>query len=362
MPPTSPSNALAIVIHTLLFLCRLPFFLPYALAYFLIIHPLLRASTAILPRVITVIARKLFLWLLIGIPGIWWVDLQLDGVKRGHLHQQPANRFPHRRTVIASTFTSPIDAIYLAAIFDPVFTISYPNTRLVRRVGLLRAIKAALAPVRTAPPKYATAKLTDLESLLDENPDRVIAVFPECGTTNGKAVLPFSPSLLACPPDVAIYPVSIRYSPADVTTPVPGRWARFFWHLLSLPTTCIRVRIAEPTTNSATGAGAEYNHGSPANNSNNPATNGSLLAGNSGLGDIFKHGNGSGSDISGGSLFKDVAYGPNGVEMLPTEQRVLDRISEALARLGRSKRVGLTLKDKAAFVEAWNTRKRRKQQ
>ena len=35
------------------------------------------------------------------------------------------------------------------------------------------------------------------------------------------------------------------------------------------------------------------------------------------------------------------------------EQRVLDRIGEALARLGRNKRVGLTLRDKEAFVKAW---------
>lgn len=35
------------------------------------------------------------------------------------------------------------------------------------------------------------------------------------------------------------------------------------------------------------------------------------------------------------------------------EQRVLDRVAETLARLGRNKRVGLTVTDKAKFVEAW---------
>jgi hypothetical protein len=39
------------------------------------------------------------------------------------------------------------------------------------------------------------------------------------------------------------------------------------------------------------------------------------------------------------------------------EQRVLDRIGETLARLGRVKRVGLTVKDKAAFVEALKRRR-----
>ena len=39
------------------------------------------------------------------------------------------------------------------------------------------------------------------------------------------------------------------------------------------------------------------------------------------------------------------------------EQRVLDRIGEALARLSRVKRVGLTLKDKEAFVAALSGKK-----
>jgi len=40
------------------------------------------------------------------------------------------------------------------------------------------------------------------------------------------------------------------------------------------------------------------------------------------------------------------------------EQRILDKVGEALARLGRVKRVSLTVKDKAAFVEAWSKRRR----
>jgi hypothetical protein len=26
------------------------------------------------------------LWLLLGITGVWWVDLQIDGVKRGYVY------------------------------------------------------------------------------------------------------------------------------------------------------------------------------------------------------------------------------------------------------------------------------------
>lgn len=249
-----------------------------------------------------------------AIPGIWWIDLQIDGVKRGTLANQPRERVPHPGSIIAANFTSPIDAVYLAAIFDPVFTISYPGTRQVQRIGLLGAVMMALAPVRTGPP--LGAKLVDIKDLLAQYPDRVIAIFPECGTTNGKAILPFSPSVLQTPPDVHIFPVSLRYTPSDVTTPVPGKWVKFLWNLLSRPTTCIRVRIAAGQANTAA---AQTNGVSEHSN--------------------LRHRTETGSTVTG------------------DEQKVLDRIGEALARLSRVKRVGLTLKDKEAFVAVLNGKK-----
>lgn len=244
-----------------------------------------------------------------AIPGIWWIDLQLDGVKRGTLSEQPRERVPHPGSIIAANFTSPVDAIYLAAIFDPVFTISYPGERKVRRIGLLQAVMKALAPVTTQP--APSAQLVDLKELVKQYPNRVIAVFPECGTTNGKAILPFSPSILQTPPDVHIFPVSIRYTPSEITTPIPGQWLRFLWTLLSRPTTCIRVRIAEGQTNKAAAK-------------------------------------------SGDNIPSDLTYrGGAGGGINSEEQKLLDWIGEALARLSRVKRVGLTMKDKAAFVRAW---------
>jgi hypothetical protein len=308
LPVTTPRSVPSTLLHGLLFLFRFPFFLTYALSYFVVFHHLPLPS----------VARKMALWGLMAIPGIWWIDLQLDGVKRGTLADQPRERFPHPGSVIAANFTSPIDAVYLAAIFDPVFTVSYPGTRGLQRIGLLRAAMMALAPVKTSPPP--NAQLVDIKDLLREYPGRVIAVFPECGTTNGKAILPFSPSILQCPPDVHVFPVSIRYSPSDVTTPVPGRWLTFVWALLSRPTTCIRVRVAEGQINTAA---AQTNGASTA-----------LV----GAGDLRAR-------TSADSVISS------------EEQRVMDRIGEALARLSRVKRVGLTMKDKDSFVTALRSKK-----
>ncbi|KAF5137013.1 putative lysophosphatidic acid:oleoyl-CoA acyltransferase [Metarhizium anisopliae] len=308
LPVTTPLSIVSLATHAVLFIFRLPFFIAYAVSYFVLFHHL----------PLPVVARKMALWGLMAIPGIWWVDLQLDGVKRGTLSGQPLHRFPHPGSIIAANFTSPIDAVYLAAIFDPIFTVSYPGERRVQHISLFGAIMQALSPVKMTPP--ANVKLVQIEDLLKAYPDRVIAVFPECGTSNGKAILPLSPSLVDAPSDVAIFPVSLRYTPADVTTPLPGLWLGFLWNLLSRPTICIRVRIAESQMNTAA-----------TKNSNANASNGT---------NELRHRKDGSSDISA------------------EEQRVLDRVGEALARLSRVKRVGLTMKDKDAFVTVYNSKKK----
>lgn len=293
---------------------RFPIFIAYCLVYFLLLDHLP------LPQFM----RKLLLWTMLGIPGIWWVDLQLDGVKRGSLSQQPPSRFPRERAVIAAQFTSPVDAVYLAAIFDPIFVVSYPDTRKVQRISLFRAMALALAHPNTAANPPPCSGLTTLHRLVAQNPHRVIAVFPEMTTTNGKGILPFSPSLLATPADANIFPVSMRYTPPNITTPVPGAWASFLWNLCSKPTHYIRVRVAEGVSNTSV------------------ATNGRTHA---------DMGEKVGSGALGGGAADDLT---------PEERRLLDHVADSLARLARNKRVGLTLEDKAAFVEVWSKGNRKR--
>ncbi|KXJ84924.1 hypothetical protein Micbo1qcDRAFT_154576 [Microdochium bolleyi] len=304
IPTTTPTSAIYNIFRGVIFVFRLPLFLICVAIYFLLL--------AQLP--LPLAARKLLLWGLLAIPGVGWVDLQLDNVKRGSLSQQPPSRFPHPRSIIASQFTSPIDPIYLAAIFDPIFTISYPDTQKVQRNSLWRAVMLALQGPVLAPP--TSTGLTTLRALVEQNPDRVIAVFPEMSTTNGKGILPISPSLLSAPADAKLFPISLLYTPPDITTPVPGAYMAFLWNLLSRPTHCIRVRIAEGTTNTAAVV--------------NGLVNGAMEKG-----------------VDGESR-----------DLTPEERRVMDHVGETLARLARNKRVGLTLRDKVAFVDAWTKKSR----
>ncbi|KAK7710679.1 Lysophosphatidic acid:oleoyl-CoA acyltransferase 1 [Diaporthe eres] len=318
IPHSSPSSTPGKLLHLTLFVFRLPFLLSYVAFYFL-----LAQHIPFLPQAL----NKLLVWALLAIPQIWWGDLQLDGVKRGSLSQQPPGRMPSAppASVIAASFTSPVDAVYLAAVFDPIFTISYPRSRKVSKVGLWGAIWHALSPqqLRAGPPTATDdSTLTTLDAILAENPKRVVVVFPECATTNGQGILPFSPSLLTAPAEAKIFPVSIRYASPAITTPVPGAWGSFLWRLLSRPTHVMRIRIAE----------AVYN------------TSGAV----NGVGEA------SGVDVPARSeRGRAGGGGEEPTKITAEERRVLDRVAENLARLGRNKRVGLTIEDKAKFVEAW---------
>lgn len=194
----------------------------------------------------------------------------------------------------------------------------------------------ALAYPEEHPPLGAT--LTDVRTLLAEHPDRVIVVFPECTTTNGKGIMPFSPSLLTAPSGAKIFPISLRYTPPDVTTPVPGAYLSFLWNLLSQPTHCIRVRIAEVVYNTS------KNTEAAAEKRDKYMTN--LL-------DTL--GQDSATTSSTDTL---TSMTEQSGDVTPEEKKVLDKVAEALARLGRVKRVGLTTKDKAAFVESWGKKRR----
>lgn len=320
LPHTTPTSTIALPWHLFLFVFKLPFFAALTVSYFLLLQ--------FLP--LGILFRKAILWAILGLPGIWWIDLQVDGVKRGALgSERGKERLPRGGDVIASSFTSPIDALYLAAIFDPIFTVSYPHTRQVRQISLVKAMLRALSAPETQPP--AGAKLVSIQTLLKRNPKRIVVVFPECSTTNGRGILPLSPALLSVTPSTKIFPLNMRYTPADITTPIPGQYFGFIWNLLSQQTHCIRVRIAEATYNDA------------------KRTEKVVEQKDRYLENLMETLNEKEGLTNGVENEEELNDG----EVNAAEQAVLDRVGEALARLGRVKRVGLTVEDKAKFVKAW---------
>lgn len=301
--------------YLFLFCIRVPLLLTAILSYFFFLQWLPIGS----------LGKKASLWLILGVPGIWWIDLRIDGVKKGSLAKHHKARLPQPTSIIASSFTSPIDALYLAAIFDPIFTASYPSTRLVQHISLFQAVLRAFQQPQLQPP--ANARLIELDTLIQHNASRVVVVFPECTTSNGRGILPFSGSLLTTPRASKIFPISLRYTPADITTPIPNTFLPFLWNLNSKPTHCIHVRIAEST----------YNTSSPrpnASDSSQPNRDDTASSTDTLLGS---------EDADGMSLAGNM---------------VLNKVAEALARLGRVKRLGLGVNDKIAFLNAWSRQRR----
>lgn len=228
--------------------------------------------------------------------------------------------------MIAASFTSPIDPLYLAAIFDPVFTASYPNSRRVEHISLFQAILRAFAAPQVRPPPGA--RLVDVASLLEKYPGRPIVTFPECTTTNARGVLPLSYSLLGVPAGTKIFPISLRYTPGDVVTPLPGSYLSFLWKLLSRPTHCIRVRIAECVVRGAASAADK--------------AGASKLA----------------RQPSYDTNYFDTLEQSDGGALAPGDKALLDQVGDALARLGRVKRVGLAVKEKQDFLRSWTKTRR----
>ena len=71
----SDGNAFYLPFNIFLFLIRLPILLSVSLSYFLVLQWLPIGS----------LGKKACLWIMIGTPGIWWIDLQIDGVKKGYV-------------------------------------------------------------------------------------------------------------------------------------------------------------------------------------------------------------------------------------------------------------------------------------
>lgn len=318
IPPPAASSLWAPV-HLLLFSLRL--FPVATLSFFYF------AFLELLP--IPTIIKKCVLWLLLAVPGVWWVDLQVDGVKRGNLSSpQAKNALPKEGDIVASSFTSPLDPLYLAGIFCPVFVRSWPGEQKVQPISLFSAIWLAFAHPEAEPPQGA--KLVELKALGKKYPGSIICVFPESTTTNGRGILPLSPCLLTADAKTKIYPVNLRYTPGDITTPVPGGVLSWVWKLLSKPTHQMRVRIARPMYNSA-----------------------SLDAPSKG-----EQATGMETNIWDSPHMRNGLQGANQEVLAGEGQKMLDRVGEDLARLGRVKRVGLSVKEKVEFVKIWKSRRR----
>ncbi|KAF3924959.1 hypothetical protein ABW21_db0209711 [Orbilia brochopaga] len=291
--------------------------------------------------------QKGMLWICMLVAGVWWVDLQVEGVKRGTLSRFP-DRLPSPGSIIASTFSSPLDALYLAATFDPIFLVPSFDTPYVFQLTLLQVLLYTFAPPTSKP---YSQKPTTIAEVVAKNPHRIIAIFPEGTTSNGRALLRFAPALDSFAtqsrhhyasetsntkskngnglPLNPIFPISLRYVPSNTTTPLPNTITVCLWRLLGQPSHMIKVRIAEAIK----------------------------------IADLEKSDTLASTSSSETITEKTVAKGAdakNSVTRVPRAGALEEKVSEALARVGRIRRVGLGVKEKIGFWNAWKAQGRRR--
>ncbi|KAK6501687.1 hypothetical protein TWF481_009513 [Arthrobotrys musiformis] len=329
IPITTQTSALHLPLAAVLFALRAPVLLTISLSYFLFLQFMPLGS----------LFQKGILWICMLVAGVFWVDLQVEGVKRGTLSRHP-DKLPSPGSIIASTFTSPLDALYLSATFDPIFLVPSFDTPYVFQLSLLQTILYTFSPPTSKP--YST-KPTTISEVLSKNPHRIIVIFPEGTTSNGRALLRFSPALDTFAtqykqsrenghasdvgiPKNKIFPISLRYLPANTTTPLPGSYGVFLWRLLSQPSHNIKVRIGEAVKISELEMADDM-----------------LLA----------------TSSSETITEKTVARNLPTDERVPRTGALEEKVGEILVRVGRIRRVGLGVKEKIGFWNAWKAQGRK---
>jgi len=142
-------------------------------------------------------------------------------------------------SLIVANHQSVLDIVYLALKYDPVFVTCFPDTENVEPIGFIKALWRCTRRPLLAP----MSKTYPLNEVVHRNPSRIVAVFPEGTTTNGRALLCFTSCLKSLSRSkVNIYICYLRYSPADISTPIPPTFLIHLWKICSLPSRELNIR------------------------------------------------------------------------------------------------------------------------
>ncbi|KAK9246853.1 hypothetical protein V1506DRAFT_533954 [Lipomyces tetrasporus] len=193
--------------------------------------------------------RRVSSRLLLTVIGIWYWNVGVEGARRS-ASRKNASTGPNAGDIIISNFLSPLDALVYSTVVDPVFIIpSYTGEIMVYSLlgAVLSALELPAAKSVSKPPNLAEIQAKALAS------HKVIVIFNEATPTNGRALLaPAMDRILDEDNHITgkcrVFPSLIRYSPPDITTPIPPSSSLHYlcrvtsrWKAYS-----VRVRIAEP--------------------------------------------------------------------------------------------------------------------
>ncbi|KAK9478613.1 hypothetical protein V1514DRAFT_330573 [Lipomyces japonicus] len=234
----SPVRRLGVVIlATISAIIKIPFVLLFGLLHF-----------ALLQHVPSISVRKTSLRLLLWSLGVWSINASVEGARKGY--SRKTKQEPTSGDVIVSNFVSPLDALVYSTFYDSLIVIPSADGH-AREVTLLGSIFAAIS----LPTVGSFGSESSIEKLLSKakSSGKVLLAFVEATPTNGRAILP--PALLSLDVNLGksnVFPSLIRYSPQDITTPIPpSSIVVYVGRIISrFKGWSVRVRVAEPVASS----------------------------------------------------------------------------------------------------------------
>ncbi|KAI0774368.1 hypothetical protein C8Q74DRAFT_829664 [Fomes fomentarius] len=329
-----------------------------ALVYFVLVRGVCLVFFPIRPlyRAITHFFTALLSRLVLLILGLYWIPVDVVARKRGRNAPKKEAWNPRAGDLIVSNWASWVEVLWLAFRFNPIFLLpvcekvgipppsekTAPISRTPgRRTGTGSAAistSAGRAPTQPVPiigfrrvgllsmvsstghlPLIAGASTAKPETLeeIRSKADRPVVVFPECTTSNGRALLKFSEVFGNVKLPVMKYKVfvmCVRYDPPTAFVPtlshsIPSSVLNPLWHVFKVascmaPLT-LSIRLLSPSESPSSGA--------------------FLLS----------------QFLTGGTYPDELA----------------ECCAALMAQIGRVKRVGLGWEDKAAFLSLYKGKK-----
>ncbi|KAK7203081.1 hypothetical protein BZA70DRAFT_81197 [Myxozyma melibiosi] len=171
-----------------------------------------------------------------------------------------SKKTPNAGDVVVSNFVSPLDAMVYSTEFDCCFVIPTP-TGAYQTYNTLQAFIAATRLPNITKLSGSSSVLSDIVSKA-KSKDKVVVLFAEGTTTNGRGFLYSSAmkiKLDSTSTENTLIPSHIKYTPPDVSTPVPV--SSVFIYLLKLMCNwkgwSVRVQFGTPVPQTAEGSIAQ---------------------------------------------------------------------------------------------------------
>ncbi|GMM38825.1 lysophosphatidic acid acyltransferase [Saccharomycopsis crataegensis] len=233
MPVSKPkkSNVIIAVLQTLpkivLALLRTPPLMLYSLVYCMVPLAFVRRW------VISFLLNFLFSTNLFGSS----YDASIEGIKRSNTKLKKAN-MPHPGDVIIVNHTSPLDGMVLYLISSNCSFLTFTKDGALVELSVWEVFTSALSLEKPNKPPVKLANYAN----------KVVYLFAEGTTSNGKSILPYNKGYNSVVTEAKkghkLKILAMKLTPSQLTTPIPKPVVSYLWELLTnFGALMFRIRI-----------------------------------------------------------------------------------------------------------------------